>query len=180
VSRCSPTKALNLLRREFSAMAAARMLTNAVHDNVCRLYCDGKVVPAHFRVRLMVEPHCDSDGRWTARIVSAVGEAWEKPDKPVYKWGTKDELEAAPYRWEFDLDEVAALLPVRRGVKGVNWEIHATLEMEHLGHKAVLDMHNSGQLLKHLKRVLRRDVKFVPKDDKALPKVIRAFLHGVN
>jgi outer membrane biosynthesis protein TonB len=46
-----------------------------------------------------------------ARIVSAVGEAWEKPDKPVYKWGTKDELEAAPYQWELEIDEVKALLP---------------------------------------------------------------------
>jgi len=143
-------------------MAAARVLTNAIHDNVCRLYCDGNVVPARFRVRLMVEPHVDNDGHWTARIVSAVGEAWEKPS----------------YQWELDVDEVAALLPVRRGRKGVKWEIHVTLELERLGRKAALDLHNSGALLAHLKRVLRRDAKPVPKDPKALPKIITAFLGG--
>jgi len=160
--RCSPNQAVNLLRREFSAMAAARVLTNAIHDNVCRLYCDGVVIKSDFAVRLMVEPRLDDDGRWTATIVSAVREAWERPS----------------YQWEFDVDEVVALLPVHRGRKGVNWEIHATLELERLGRKAALDLHNSEQLLPHLKRVLRRDTKFVPKDKKALSKIITAFLGG--
>ena len=141
-------------------METADRLTQAIHRN-SRLYCDGVVVPAHFRKRLMVVARVDPDGRWTAAIVSAVREAWEKPS----------------YQWEFDVDEVVALLPVRRGKKGVNWEIHATLEMERLGRKAVLDLHNSGQLRGYLKRVLKREIEFVPKDDKALTSVISAFLH---
>ena len=113
-SRCSPTEALELLMRGgLSAPAAAKRLTDAIHDpDICRLWCDCKLVKPHFAVRLMVEPRYDEDeGRWMARIVSAVGEAWEKPDKPVYKWGTKDELEAAPYDWKLDVDEVKALRP---------------------------------------------------------------------
>jgi len=112
--RCSPTEALELLMRGgLSAPAAAKRLTDAIHDpDICRLWCDCKLVKPHFAVRLMVEPRYDEDeGRWMARIVSAVGEAWEKPDKPVYKWGTKDELEAAPYDWKLDVDEVKALRP---------------------------------------------------------------------
>jgi len=171
--RCSPTQAVNILRREFSAMDSADRLTQAVHRNKCRLYCNGVVIKAHIAARLMVVPQLDNDGRWTAHIVGtfAVGGV-----KPTVAMGGEEPEDV----WEFDVDEVVAMLPPRRGVKGTNWEIHATLEMERLGRKAVLDKHNSGQLLKHLKRVLRRDVKFVPKDDKALPKVIRAFLHGVN
>src|SRR5262245_28899301 len=119
--RCSETEALNLLRPgRFSPRAAAKRLTDGIHDpDVCRLWCDGKLVPPDFVERLKVVARLD-DGRWTARIVSAVGEAWEK----------------ASYHWEFDVDEVLTLLPVRRGQKGGNWEIHATLEMERLGRKA--------------------------------------------
>lgn len=105
-----------------------------------------------------------SDGRWTAAIVSAVREAWEKPS----------------YHWEFDVDEVLTLLPVRRGPKGGNWEIHATLEMERLGRKAGLDLHNSGELRSHLENVLKQANKSAPKDPKALASVIRAFLRGEN
>jgi hypothetical protein len=162
--RCSPTQAVNLLRREFSVMVAARQLTNAIHDNVCRLYCDGVVVEPHIAVRLMVVARPDPDGRWTATIVSAVREAWEKPS----------------YQWEFDVDEVVALLPPHRGRKGVNWEIHATLELERLGRKVAVDMHNSGQLRTHLQRVLKREIGFVPKDTKAFTAVITAFLHPPN
>ena len=70
------------------------------------------------------------------------------------------------------------LLPLRRGRKGGNWKIHARLRMERLGRKAALDMHNSGELLSHLQRVLTHEIKFVPKDPKALPNVILAFLRG--
>ena len=104
-------EALNLLVPPLEPMEAADRLTQAIHEGDCWPICDGDVVPAHFRKRLMVVARIDPDGRWTADIVSAVGEAWMKPDKPVYKWGTKDELEAAPYQWEFDVDQVKALLP---------------------------------------------------------------------
>jgi hypothetical protein len=112
--RCSPTEALNILIPTFEPTAAAAELTRAIHDGPerCRLYCDGDVVKPHFAPRLMVVARFDDkEWRWTADIVSAVGEAWEKPDKPVYKWGTRDELEAAPYQWELEVDKVKALLP---------------------------------------------------------------------
>jgi hypothetical protein len=193
--RYTPTQAVNLLRREFSAMDAADRLTEAVRRNKCRLYCDGVVVPAHFRARLMVEPRLDPDGRCTADIVSAVREAWERPaceqvtikeivegvevfGEVVYREVVKTVTTKPPYEWEFDIDEVVALLPVRKGKKGANWEIHATIEMERLGRKAALDMHNSRQLRDHLKDVLEREINFVPKDPKALTAVITAFLRG--
>ena len=183
MSLCTPTEALNLLRRYggFSPRAAAKMLTDAIHDpDVCRLWCDRKKddppVPANFVERLKVVAELDQC-RWTARIISAVREAWEKPDKPVYDKKT-GELVAAPYQWEFDVDEVVALLPVRRGRKGVNWEIYVTLELERLGRKCALDMHNSGQLVPHLKYVLQQQIGRVPKDDKVLTKPISAFLRS--
>src|SRR5262249_4559920 len=154
-------------------MDAADRLTQAVHSNKCRLFCNGVVIKAHIAPRLMVVPQLDNDGRWTARIVGTFAVGGVKP--PVAMGGEEPEDV-----WEFDVDEVVALLPARPGRKGVNWESHATLEMAHLGRKAVLDMHNSGQLLKHLERVLRREVRFVPKDPNALPSIISAFLRGEN
>jgi hypothetical protein len=159
-------------------MDAAKRLTDAIHGNeMFRVWCDGVPVPPDFRVRLMVKPRLDPDGPWTADIVSAVREAWKRPayeevtvkeiaegievfGEIVFKEVVKTIMTKPPYPWEFDVDDVVALLPVRRGVKGVNWEIHAILEMERLGRKAALDMHNSGQLRGHLKRVLKREIKF--------------------
>src|SRR5262249_19646983 len=44
---------------------------------------------------LIVVPRLADDGRWTADIVSAAREPWERPS----------------YRWEFEIEEVKALLP---------------------------------------------------------------------
>jgi hypothetical protein len=93
--RISPTEALSLLRQEFSAMDAAARLTNAVHNNSCRLWCDGNLIKPHIAVTLMVVPRLADDGRWTADIVSAAREPWERPS----------------YRWEFEIEEVKALVP---------------------------------------------------------------------
>jgi hypothetical protein len=92
--RISPTEALSLLRQEFSAMDAAARLTSAVHNNACRLWCDGNPIKPHIAVTLMVVPRLADDGRWTADIASAAREPWEKPS----------------YRWEFETEEVKALL----------------------------------------------------------------------
>ena len=93
--RISPTEALSLLRQEFSAMDAAARLTSAVHNNSCSLWCDGNLIKPHIAVMLMVVPTPADDGRWTADIVSAAREQWDKPS----------------YRWEFEIEEVKALLP---------------------------------------------------------------------
>ena len=173
-SRCSPTEAVNLLRRysaigrPISPMTLAKQLTDAVnnHDNeVFRLWCDGVLVEPHIRAIARVVPMLDKkEGRWTADIEST---------GPGLGW-------ARGLNWEFDVDEVVALLPPRRGVKPHNWEIHTTLELERLGRKAALDLHNSGELVPHLKHVLQREIGFVPKHKDALPSIISAFLHPSN
>jgi hypothetical protein len=168
VTRCTPTEALNILRRAFSPPAAARRLTDVIQDNepeTFRLWCDGKLVKPHMRAIAKVMPWLDEEeGRWTADIESTgAGLPW-----------------ARGLPWEFDVDDVVALLPARPGRKGVNWEVHATLELERLGRKAALDLHNSGQLRPHLEGFLKREIKFVPKDDKAFTAVITAFLHPPN
>jgi hypothetical protein len=110
-------------------MPACRTLTEAIHDNLCRLWCDGEVVKPHFVVSLKVVPRLDNDGRWTADVVSAVREAWERPTfeevtvkkivegievfgEVVFEEVVKTIMTKPPYQWEFDIDEVVALLPV--------------------------------------------------------------------
>src|SRR5262249_16922242 len=154
-------------------------LTDAIHKKPI-LYCEGVVVPANFRPRLMVVARFDPDGRWTADIVSAVGEAWERPAEitkvvegvEIFGERVFEEIIRPPYEWKLDVDEVVTLLPVRRGPKGVNFEIHTGLELERLGRKAALDLHNSGRLIDHLEKILKREVGRAPKDEKTLPRVI--------
>jgi hypothetical protein len=125
--RCSPTDALNLLIPAFEPMKAADRLEHAVHEGA-RLYCDGQIVPARFRKRLMVVATGEPDGRWTADIVSAVGEAWDQPayedvttkeivegvevfGEIVFKEVVRTIMTKPPYRWEFEVDQVKVLLP---------------------------------------------------------------------
>jgi hypothetical protein len=103
--RCSPTEAMNLLRVAFEPAEACRKLTEAMQTRFPRfkLYCDGTAVLPHFAIRLMVEPKFDvKEWSWSAKIVSAVNEPWQRN----------------AYDWKFDVDEVVALLPMRRGRKG--------------------------------------------------------------
>jgi len=159
---------MTLLRRySMLPLEAAARLTQAIQTNSdFRLWAKGVLVKPEIRAICRVVPeHDENEGRWTADIESTgPGLGWAR--------GLPD--------WEFDVDDVVGLLPLRRGRKGVNWEIHATLELERLGRKVALDMHNSGQLRTHLQRVLRREIKFVPKDTKAFTAVIAAFLHPPN
>lgn len=96
--RISPTEALHILiRGGLSPDRAAVRLTNALHSNdPCRLWGNGKLIEFQ-AMTLMVVPIRGDDGRWTgtADIASAAREPWDKPS----------------YRWEFDADEVRALLP---------------------------------------------------------------------
>src|SRR5262249_27938195 len=39
-----------------------------VHDNSCRLYCNGKMIPSNIAPRLMVVVQFENDGSWVARI----------------------------------------------------------------------------------------------------------------
>ena len=93
--RCSPTKALELLRPAFEPMDAAAELTRAVHKNRCRVYCDGVLVKPHIAAITRVVPKLADDGRWTADIEST---------GPGLGW-------ARGLNWELEIDEVMALKP---------------------------------------------------------------------
>jgi len=86
-------------------MPACRTLTEAIHDNLCRLWCDGAVVTPHFVVKLLIQPRLEEDGRWTAAIVSA---------------GMMLGFDPAAHRWELDDREVAALLPPTTSDRGAD------------------------------------------------------------
>ena len=93
--RCSPTDALNLLIPAFAPMEAAAELTRAVHDNRCRIIGNGTTIKSDIAPRLMVVAQPENDGRWTARIVGTFALGGVKPTDV----------------WEFEIDEVKALLP---------------------------------------------------------------------
>ena len=93
--RCSPTKALELLRPAFEPMEAAAELTRAVHDNRCGIIGNGTTIKSDIAPRLMVVAQPENDGRWTARIVGTFALGGVKPTDV----------------WEFEIDEVKALLP---------------------------------------------------------------------
>jgi len=121
--RCTPTEALELLMRGgLSAPDAAERLTDAIHnkDNPCRLHCDGVEVERHIAKTIKVV-EIKNDGRWTARIASAVREAWERPTDEelsgreftgieIYGDLVFQEVVKSPYRWEFEIDQVKALV----------------------------------------------------------------------
>ena len=115
--RCSPTEALDLLHPAFEPMEAAAELTRAVHDNRCRIFCNGVVIKPHIAPRLMVVAH-EADGRWTARIVGTFAMGGVSPTDV----------------WEFEIDKVKALLPQPEPAKpwptvsgSVNWTPPAML-----------------------------------------------------
>ena len=93
--RCSPTDALNLLIPALAPMAAAAELTRAVHDNRCGIIGNGTTIKSDIAPRLMVVAQPENDGRWTARIVGTFALGGVKPTDV----------------WEFEIDEVKALLP---------------------------------------------------------------------
>jgi hypothetical protein len=162
MGKCTPTEALDLLRQEYSSADAAERITEAFRRRAGLLFCDGVAVKPHFAPRLMlVARFDDKEYRWSAEIVSAVREAWARLD----------------YRWEFDVDELVALLPARPGALGTNWKIYTRQKLARLGRKSALDLHNRGELLPQIKQFLQREIKYVAKDDKRLRAEIQAFLH---
>jgi len=196
-SRCSPLEAVTIiLRSEYSPTDAADRITEAFRRRPGLLFCDDVAVQPRFGSRLrLVAAFDDKKHRWSAEIVSAVGEAWERP---VYKdiW-TQEVVEGIevygeavyrdvlrtitvkpPYQWEFDVDELVTLLPIGAGDKGGNWETHVIQEIEDLGRKTVSDLHKSKQLRPHLEAVLKRVNKRIPNDPKVLRALILAFLRG--
>jgi hypothetical protein len=100
--RISPTKALRLLLPEMSAHDAALQLTLAAHGKKCRIWCNGNPLPLptdYVAKSLRVVARNEADGRWCAEVVSSVREAWEN----------------RVYNFEFDAEEVRALLPKAEG-----------------------------------------------------------------
>jgi hypothetical protein len=95
--RITPTDALQILLPTYVGAEAALRLTVAMRASKCRLWCNGNPVAPGILLTLAVKPREETDGRWSATIVSTAREAWEHP--PDY------------YLWEFDRNEVVPLLP---------------------------------------------------------------------
>ena len=94
--RCSPAKALALLGPDFSPMAAADEMMQAIRTNSSfRLWCDGVLIKPHIAVSAKVVPTLEADGRWTADIEST---------GPGLGW-------ARGLPWELEIDDVMALRP---------------------------------------------------------------------
>jgi hypothetical protein len=94
--RCSPAKALALLGPDFSPMAAADEMTQAIQTNSSfRLWCDGVLIKPHIAAIAKVVPTLEPDGRWIADIEST---------GPGLGW-------ARGLPWELEIDEVMALRP---------------------------------------------------------------------
>jgi hypothetical protein len=94
--RCSPTEALALLGPDFSPMAAAHEMMQAIQTNSSfRLWCDGVLIKPHIAAIAKVVPTLESDGRWIADIEST---------GPGLGW-------ARGLPWELEIDDVMAVRP---------------------------------------------------------------------
>jgi hypothetical protein len=92
---CSPTDALNLLTPAFAPIAAADELTRAMHGGRCWPICNGVKVKSHILGMLRVVARLENDGSWTACVKGSFPMGGVLPDQV----------------WEFEIDEVKALLP---------------------------------------------------------------------
>jgi len=93
--RCSPTKALNILRPAFKVVvAAADKLTQATHAGL-NVYVNGQKVHPGFLPHILVVGECQPDGEWIARVTSTV---------KIGGIGPSDQC-------EFETEQVKALLP---------------------------------------------------------------------
>src|SRR6478672_99388 len=99
ISPISPTEALKLvLSRDpnRSIHEAAKDLTEWMHGNNCRLWCNGNLLhPKYITTSLKMVAETEADGRPRAEVVSSTREAWENPP--------------AAYTFELDADEVRKL-----------------------------------------------------------------------
>jgi hypothetical protein len=101
ISPISPTEALKLvLSRDpnRSIHEAAKDLTEWVHGNNCRLWCNGNLLhPRYITISLKIVAETEADDRPRAEVVSSTREAWDDPP--------------AAYAFELDADEMRTLLP---------------------------------------------------------------------
>jgi len=96
--RCSLTQAIDILiLAPLSPTKAANRLTQGMRDYSCRPYCNGKMIPSNIAPRLMVVVY-ENDGSWVARIESTTFAAGG----------------GVQPTWEFEIDEVKALLAAER------------------------------------------------------------------
>ena len=101
-ARCSPTKAVNILRPvSKDVVAAADKLTQATHAGL-HVYVNGQKVHPGFLPHIVIKGECQvikgecqPDGEWTARVTSTVA---------IGGIGPSDKC-------EFEVDQVKALLP---------------------------------------------------------------------
>jgi hypothetical protein len=79
-AKISPEEALRLLDKP--PVKAAGAITKAVHDNDCRIYCNGSTVAAHILPDIRLAAVLENDGRWTA-VVQSISNQWPGH---IFRW----------------------------------------------------------------------------------------------
>jgi hypothetical protein len=92
--RISPTHALEILMTQMTPPAAAKRLTEALHNYDCHIWRNGELVRREDVAHLYVLETCDDadPDRWYATVAD-------------------DRWDAVPAEYEFDADEISSLLP---------------------------------------------------------------------
>jgi hypothetical protein len=181
--RISPTEALTIMRTRMAAPRGAMRLTEAVHDwkRRCRLWRDGKLVSRAEVEHLAVQESADDAGQWHASI-------WD------------DRWHSVPGEYEFDAEEVWRLLkapaspsakppapepePPRRQPPGPkpkgNWKFRIGTELIRLARFEPAKLEHRDKLVNHMRVLLKREIKWAPKDGKQIAEVIRDYLSRVE
>jgi hypothetical protein len=179
--KISPDEALRLLCRALQPMEAARRLTEAIHDNACRVYCDGKVVKPHMAVDVRVVPRLEDDRRWTVTIES-ISRQWH----------------GQSYRWEFQEGEVKALLRTplptttsdrpagdkprqKPGTKTRDdWPVLVARKLIYMAHYDFDALKNADALVELMQKYLDDEIGWFPKDPKQMREMIVSLLQLVR
>jgi hypothetical protein len=176
-ARLSPTEALRLLLPAYSAHESAERLNVALRTNVCRLWCNGKLLdPSYIRTHLVVQVRTEADGRWRADIESAIREPWID----------------VHFDWRFSAAGVAALLPrpsdrlveePRRkpGKKAKDdWPLLVAAKLIHIARYDPDALENADALVKPLKEFLLEEIGWAPSDPKQVREKIVFLLQFVR
>jgi hypothetical protein len=166
-----------LLLPAYSAHESAERLNVALRTNVCRLWCNRKLVdPSYIRTHLVVQVRTETDGRWRADIESAIREPWVD----------------VHFDWRFSAAEVAALLPrpsdrlvdePRRkpGKKPKDdWPLLVGAKLIHIARYDPDALENADALVKLLKEFLREQIGWAPSDPKQVREKIVFLLQFVR
>jgi hypothetical protein len=171
------------IRRTF----ARELLYAAVLDNRVRLYRDGAVVdPITLRDGgFYVRPEQAADGRWTCTMASSAPQWAAVVDTEEDDDGRHFVIVERPPEplWEVERADLEALIArratERRGKPAPRqWTTHARDELARIQRNRLLDLAKTGAVRDHLKQFLQQKIRYVPRDDRQIDKLIRAFRRG--